>query len=515
MISSLGPLERWAQERPAEIAMIEDERALSYVAWNDAANRVANSLARHGVDEGDIVVVRTHIRLEWAVIGSALAKLGCSLLALNWRLTPAEVRHLLADSGASAFVCDDADPTALLSTLRERPMKVHVSIDVEARGFVTFDNLLDGPDTPRESLSDPSLIVYTSGTTGPPRGVVMGRGSRFFTSQQVAEYQSDVRNSRHGNAERGTMLITMPMHHRSGPAQVWGGLRAGRRIVMMRRFDPEGALALIQKHRVTDWSSVPTMLKRIAALPPAVLARYDVSSIKRLNVGAAPVPYSLKEWALSYFGESLSEGYGSTETGMVTRLSPDMQRAKPGSSGRPFKHVSIEVRDANGAVLPPGQTGELWIRTPTTLGHYLDGGNLGADTLDANGFFRVGDVGHLDEEGYLYLTDRAKDMIVSGGVSIYPAEIENVLIRHPAILDAAVIGVPDVDLGERAIAFCELKPDRGANEKDLLKFAGKHLTSYKLPRAIEFVAELPRNTIGQILKHSLREPYWKDQARKI
>jgi long-chain acyl-CoA synthetase len=511
-----GSIEHWAQVKPTAVALIDGERSITYAEWNDAANRIANSLAARGIVAGDIVVMRTHIRMEWALIASALAKLGCSLLGLNWRLTPAEVQYVLDNSGAHVLVCDDNDPSTLIAATRDLPIKLLVSIDVTAVGFVSLKELLQGDVTPRYSQKDPPLIIYTSGTTGLPKGVTMGRRSPFFTDEQVLEYQRDVRTARRSEAENPVVLVTMPMHHGAGPAQLWGALRGGRQCVLMRRFDPELALQLIDQYKITDWNSVPTMLKRIAGLPPATLANYNVASILHLSVGAAPVPYSLKEWVLGYFGENcLTEGYGSTENGMVTRLPPEMQRKKPGSSGKPFMHVTIEVRDNDGTVLPANRTGELWIRTPTTLGQYLNGKPIDNDTIDANGFFRVGDVGHLDEDGYLFITDRAKDLIISGGVNLYPAEIEAAIIKHPAVQDVAVIGIPDDEFGEQVKAFCELKPGQQLTAAALQSFLADHLASYKRPKSIEFVAELPRNTMGKLLKRELREPYWQDRERQV
>ncbi|HYM35433.1 MAG TPA: long-chain fatty acid--CoA ligase, partial [Steroidobacteraceae bacterium] len=347
-----GSLEYWAQEKPNAIAIIDGERSISYREWNDAANRVANSLSIRGITPGDVVVMRTHIRHEWNFIAAALAKLDCSLLGLNWRLTPSEVHYVLGNSKAHALICDDATPSALIAATRDLPIKLLVSIDCAEPGFISYHELLAGEPTPRYSQKDPPLIIYTSGTTGLPKGVTMGRGSRFFTPEQVLEYQRDVRHARRSDAEDPVVLVTMPVHHGAGPSQIWSAQRSGRKMILMRRFDPEQALKLIDRFKVTDWNSVPTMLKRIAGLSKETLAKYDVSSLKHLSVGAAPVPYSLKEWVLDYFGEHcLSEGYGSTETSMVTRLTPEMQRKKPGSSGTPYKHVSIEGRDAAGKLL--------------------------------------------------------------------------------------------------------------------------------------------------------------------
>lgn len=513
-----GSCEYWAEQRPDAIAVIEGNRTLTYRQWNDASNRLADALAARGIEAGDIVVVRTHIRIEWPIIGVALAKLGCSLLGLNWRLTPTEVEYVLTNSGARALICDDTDPQALLPAVRDLKLTLLCTLDVAAPGFLTLASLLEaGDERPRFAKADPPLVVYTSGTTGLPKGVVMGRRSPHFTEEQVLEYHRDVRQARRSHVVADpVVLITMPMHHGSGPAQIWGAMRSGRKFVLMRKFEPEQALQLIQQHRITDWGAVPTMMKRIAGLPREVLERYDVSSIRHVSVGAAPVPYGLKEWILGYFGEEcLTEGYGSTETGMVTRLPPEMQRLKPGSSGKPFMHVSIEIRDDEGRVLPAGQAGEIWIRTPTTLGRYLNGNDLDNSTLDDRGFFRVGDVGYIDEDGYLYITDRAKDLIISGGVNIYPAEIEAVLSLHPALLDIAVIGIPDEEFGEQVKAYCELKPGREVSAAELTAFAAQRLASYKRPRSIEFVRELPRNTMGKILKRELRDPHWQNKERKV
>ena len=192
-----------------------------------------------------------------------------------------------------------------------------------------------------------------------------------------------------------------------------------------------------------------------------------------------------------------------------------MQARKPGSSGVPHRHVHLRIRDPDGHDLPPGETGEIWIKTPVTIHNYLNADRLGEDTIDAEGFFRTGDVGRLDADGFLFITDRAKDMIIAGGVNIYPAEVEAALLKHPAVQDAAVIGIPDDEFGEQVKAFVELKPGQAATAPDILSAVSGHLASYKRPRSLEIVAELPRNTMGKLLKRELRAPYWANRERKV
>jgi len=516
-----GSLEHWAAEKPDAVAVVEGDRAFTWTALNDAADRLAEGLSRRGLVAGDVLVTRMQIRPEWIVASAAAAKLRLKLLGLNWRLTAPETQFVLSNSGAHAIILDDPDPAALAPAFEGLPLRLAASIDAPAEGFASLAELTaEAPAAPRFSAGNPPLILYTSGTTGLPKGVVMGGPPNMTAEQrqQMLEYQQDVAGSRGsgpGTGGASVVFVTLPMHHGAGPGAVWGAVARGAKMVMLRRFDPEEALALIQRERITAWSAVPTMYKRIAGLPPEVLDRYDVSSIRALNVGAAPVPYSLKEWILGYFGEVLSESYGATEVGMMTALTPQMQKLKPGSSGLPHRHVHFSIRSEDGDELPVGREGEIWVKTPVVIGRYLNGKPLGPDTLDAAGFFRTGDIGRLDEDGYLFITDRAKDMIVSGGVNIYPAEIEAAIITHPAVQDVAVIGVPNDEFGEEVRAFCELKPGVGADPAEILDHCKATLASYKRPRMIEIVPELPRNTMGKLLKRDLRAPFWEGRERQV
>jgi long-chain acyl-CoA synthetase len=487
---------------------------LSWGEWNAEADRLAYALRRRGIGPGDIVVVRTRIRREWPVIRTTLGKLGCRLLGLNWRFTPVEMGHVLADSGAVAIVCDDADPAAIAASWVALPIKVAISIDTPSPGFSFYADLAaEPPGEPIFAQADPRLIIYTSGTTGLPKGVEMGK-IRPGHEEKLRAYNRSMAEAR-AQIPGDIVLVTMPMHHGAGPALIAQSIRTGNTMILLRRYDAEQALALIQRHKVSYWNGVPTMYARMAALPADVLARYDVTSIRSLSVGAAPITDELKGWIQGYFGACLHEGYGTTETGMMTTISPDMHRLKPGSSGRPFAGVDLSIRDVSGAECQLGEEGEIWARTPVTISGYLNAAALGAETLDARGFFRTGDVGRLDEDGYLYITDRAKDMIIAGGVNIYPAEVEAVLLRHPAVQDAAVIGIPDDEYGEAVKAYCERKAGAVTSEAELIAYARGQLASYKVPRAIEFVAELPRNGMGKLLKRVLRAPYWKDRERKL
>ena len=497
-------LEQWAALRPEEIVLIEGARSITYREWNDGANRLAAGFLKRGLKAGDIVVARTRNRIEWALIASATAKIGARLLIQNWRLTPGETRYVMENARASAFICDDADPGALGAALEGLDLKLKAAIDVSAPGFERFDALFESHADMLYARANPSLVVYTSGTTGSPKGVEMPR-----RDPPLASEKSEPRG------EAGAGLVNMPVHHGSGANQIWSYLASGRHIVLVRKFDPEDTLRLIEKHRITHWNGVPTMYKRISGLPESVIFRYDLSSLKAISIGAAPCAWPLKEWILETFGEILSEGYGSTETGMITNMPPDMQRKKPGSSGIPYPDVEIEIRDRDGRKVQVGVEGDIWVRSSLTIENYVNSPKLEADVRCGKGFFKVGDVGRIDGDGFLFITDRAKDMIISGGVNIYPAEIETVLLSHPAVQDAAVVGAPNDEFGEEVWAFVEVKPGRSIAEKDLITHAKSELAGYKLPRRVEFVTELPRNTMGKLLKRELREKLWAGRERRI
>src|SRR5690606_18236654 len=326
-----GTLEHWAAQRPHDVVLIEGDRVTTWSELNEQADRLATALHERGVRAGDIVGVRTRVRSEWPAIVHALTKLGASLLGINWRLTPAEVRFVLEDSRAVGLIADGADLAALQPVALDCGLKVAVSVDGAQPGFEAYAELLRTEPRRWIGAGEAPLVVYTSGTTGKPKGVFMDRNAGDRPG--LREYLQDLSRGSRGYTIDSVVLVSMPLHHGSGPSQVRGALRAGARLVLQPRFDAADTLRLIERHRVTHWSGVPTMYKRIAALPENVLRRHDVSSLRALGIGAAPVPMPLKRWIIEHFGPILSEGYGSTETSMITALAPELQLVKPGSSG--------------------------------------------------------------------------------------------------------------------------------------------------------------------------------------
>jgi long-chain acyl-CoA synthetase len=289
-------------------------------------------------------------------------------------------------------------------------------------------------------------------------------------------------------------------------------------VYLLDRYDPVRALEIIAGRRITHWKSVPAMLQRMRALPAETLARFDVSSVYAISVGSAPTPWALKEWVLDYFGPVLHEGYGASEVGMVTVMRPEGHRLHPGSCGRLRPRAEVRVIGPDGTEVPRGQEGELHIRTPVTIAGYLSPEDPAASSITPDGFFRSGDIGRLDPDNFLYITGRIKDMIIAGGVNIYPAEIEGVLIGHPAGADAAVFGIPDDEMGEQVKAAVELTAGMTASDDlaaELMAYARQHLAGYKTPRTIDFEERLPRQPTGKIYKRLLRDPYWEGSGRTI
>ncbi len=502
-----------AERTPDAPALIEGERSLTWRALVDRRNRLANALRGLGVAKGAHVIMYVPNCLEAVLAPAAVRAAGALSVPMNHRLVADEVAYILDHADAAAVVVGDQ---FLRVAERVRPAATKVTrwilVGGERRPWAEhLDDLIARGD-PAPIPADPAQglggsMIYTGGTTGRPKGalrhgvdpaVVLGFMEAF------------------GLAEPGHVhLVAGPLYHSAPGSFAAYTLVFGGSVVVMRKFDPEEALGTIARHRCTSTFMAPTLLKRIVDLPESVRARHDVSSMRSLVVAAAPCPMRVKEEALRCFGPVLYEFYGSTELGVNTILRPEDMLRKPGSCGRAAPGVELAVLDDDGRPVPPGTPGELYVRRFPGMfdGYYKDAGA----TRDAQRgeWASVGDVAYVDDEGFVYICDRKRDMIISAGVNIYPAEIEDALHRHPDIDDVAVFGVPDEDWGERVHAAVQPRPGARLTAEAVAAFARAHVADYKVPREVSFHAEFPRDAAGKLLKRVLRDPYWAGRASKI
>jgi long-chain acyl-CoA synthetase len=511
-----GHVERFASTTPDAIALSDGMRALSFEQWNDRANRLADALEKRGLRAGDRVAVRTKNRIEWFVLDAALAKLGALRVAVSFRLAPPEVRYILENSGAKALFFDDLDALALVPAwagLARLALRVSF-LDPAPAGQLSIAALIaSGDPKPRARAKTTEAIHYTSGTTGRPKGVHRGRALDPERREALARLNADLKRSiPYRSGDRN--LLCAPLNHAAAPSSALATHARGGMVHVMERFDAEEALRLIDCQRISVSFMVPTMLSRIVNLPEATRSRYDTSSLRIITTGASVCPAELKRKVRDHLGPCLYESYGSTETGVITILEPEDQERHADSCGRLLDGVDVRIVDDEGRLLPRGEVGRIFIRSPATIDAYLGAADLGEDMAE-DGYFTAGDVGKLDAEGFLTIVDRRKDMIISGGVNIYPAEIEAALREHPAIFDAAAFGIPNPDFGEEVRAVCEQIPGRQVSEQEILTFLEDKLADYKRPRAVLVVDELPRNAIGKVMKRDLRAPYWAGTGRAI
>jgi long-chain acyl-CoA synthetase len=511
-----GHVERFAHSQPDATALSDGTNALSFAQWNERANRLADALEKRGLRARDRVAVRAKNRVEWFVLDAALAKLGALRVAVSFRLAPPEVRYILENSNARAIVFDDLDVAALAPAwagLADLALRVSFLAPAPAGELSIAELIEDGDPAPRARAKTTEAIHYTSGTTGRPKGVHRGRALDPERCDALARLNADLKRSipyRKGDRN----LLCAPLNHAAAPSSALATHARGGTVYVMEKFDAEQALRLIDRHRISVSFMVPTMLNRIVSLPESTRSRYDVTSLRIITTGASVCPAELKRKVRSYFGPVLYESYGSTETGVITILVPGDQERHADSCGRLLDGVDVRIVDDDGRLLPRGEVGRIFIKSPATIDAYLGTRDLGEDVAE-DGYFTAGDVGCLDAEGFLTILDRRKDMIISGGVNIYPAEIEAALREHPAIFDAAAFGIPNADFGEEVRAVCERVPGHQVSELEILAFLKDKLADYKRPRAVTVVDELPRNAAGKILKRDLRAPYWAGTGRAI
>ena len=496
-------------------ALIDDRPDGTVITWSYAeleanANRLANVFLAHGVNLGDKVLWCGQNSVWPVACGHAARKVGAVSVPLNYRLTDEEAAYVTHNSDAK-IVFVDAEYAPLFERIRQRiPQVAHVVVFDGSAGEAQHDAaalLADAAASPVEADSGQTAsgtMIYTSGTTGKPKGAVrnsVGDPEQMTKMVEIYGWRPD-----------DVYLTTGPLYH-SGPGGFLAlGQLLGNTAVLQRAFDAEDWLRLLDKYAVTASFAAPTPIRRVCQLPDEVLAKYRRDSLRIMIANAAPWSYALKLDYLERFPErSLFEVYGSTELGVNTIMTPQFQRSKPGSCGRPAPGVEIRLYAEDGGVVDePHQPGELFVRSAGIFSTYHKAHDKFMEER-RDGWQTVGDIAYFDADGFYYICDRKKDMIISGGVNIYPAEVEAALERHPQVLEAAVFGIPSEEWGESVHAVLVARPGAGLDAAAVQGFAREHLAGYKVPRSMEFVDEIPKTGSGKILKRELRAPFWKGQ----
>jgi acyl-CoA synthetase (AMP-forming)/AMP-acid ligase II len=509
----MDAIDRYAEAYPERAALVADERVITWSQYREQRNRVAHGLLGLGIRPGEHAVTYAHNGLDTLVAGAGARAAGAIPAPMNHRLTPDEVAYILDDSDAAVvFVGREFLPT--IEAVRDRASRVRafILLGAERRPWAhALDDLLAGgrPEPPALDLGETfgASLIYTAGTTGKPKGA----RRRSVDPARVLQWLAalDLADPSHVH------LVAGPLYHSAPSGFASYAHLMGSTVVVMRRFDPEDALRHIERHRCTSTFMAPTLLKRIVDLPEAVRARYDTRSMRVIVVAAAPCPMRVKEAVVDQFGPVLYEFYGSTELGINTVLRPEDVLRKPGSCGRAAPGIELQLLDEAGQPVPTGEPGELYVRRNSgVFDEYYK--NPAATRATARGeWLTVGDVAWMDAEGFVHICDRKRDMVISGGVNIYPAEIEDVLHRHPAVLDAAVFGVPDDEWGERVHAAVQLRPGHAADVESLTAFCRQHLAGFKVPRQLSYHEALPRDAAGKLVKRQLREPYWAGRTVRV
>ncbi len=498
-----------AEGSPHKTALILGERSVDFATLNVRANKAAHVFTELGCEAQDRVAIMSFNSIQGFEISNGLRRVKLIAVPVNYRLRGSEVAYLLNDSGASV-VCADDDHVDVVEAARPEVKGHRHFVATGSRrpdGWSSYRELMSGaPDDPIEAQGSGGLgasMIYTSGTTGHPKGAWRPNGVNIENVLQVI--------SIFGLTQSDVHLMCGPGYHSA--VSFFAALHQvlGATDVIQPKFEADGALDLIERHRVTTAFMAPTLLQRLVDAQER--RPRDLSSLRALILGAAPCPQALKVRADAVLGQVIWEFYGATETGINTVLRPEDQLRKPGSCGTSVPGQEIRLVGPDGRDVHDGEPGEFMVRN-TWLAEYYNRPDATGKSLH-DGFFSVGDVAYRDAEGYYYICDRQIDMVISGGANIYPAEIEAVLYGHPAVMDAAVIGVPDGQWGESVKAVVQLRAGMNATAEELIAFCDARLAGYKKPRSVDFVIELPRDAAGKLLKRKVREPYWEGMTRKV
>ena len=512
--STLGWQAEQGPDRPAIVMGLSGER-VSFAELEHRSARLARVFRDGGLRPGGSIAImmennRLYLEVAWAAQRS-----GLYYTAMNSHLRPAEVQYILDDCGASALVGSEAMAEVVAGLdLSRIPVRICAAGDLP--GFRCYEDAI--AEVAPEPLSDECEgreMLYSSGTTGRPKGVrkplpLTPLGDPASPPTQIAGIIAG-----HGVAQGSVYLSPAPLYHAAPLVSSMSSQRLGATVVVMERFEARECLELIERHRVTHAQFVPTMFVRMLRLDPGIRNGYDLSSLRHVLHGAAPCPVAVKREMLDWWGPIIDEYYSGTEDVGGSYITAKEWLAHPGSVGRPLEECHIVGEE--GEELGSGQAGLVYFAGGRSSEYHNDPAKTAA-TIHERGWRTLGDIGYRDEDGYLYLTDRQAHMIISGGVNIYPQEAENVLLGHPAVADVAVLGVPDLEMGETVKAVVELVDPASARpslEADLLTYCRDQLATYKCPRSVDFVSEVPRDESGKLFKRLLRERYWSGHENRV
>ncbi|MBW1789260.1 MAG: long-chain-fatty-acid--CoA ligase [Deltaproteobacteria bacterium] len=498
---------------PDRECVLYQERHVSFSQLNTRANKIAHAVHGLGLTRGDVVAVLLHNCYEWIEIFHALARIGVTMVPVNYHLVPREIEHIVNNSESKALIFG-SEFTDRIEQTRANFNEVSEDrlIRIGERGLGReYESWLAHASSDEAMVpvneTDVLYLGYTSGTTGFPKGARVMNGTRLAHALLFChEFHF---------TGRDRILINMPLFHSN--ALVFSNLTIylGGSAAIMPRFDAEGTLATMEHYRTTTSSMVPTQFERILSLSDDVKNKYDVSSMKTFVCSSSPLHPRTRLSILDFFSRAdLYEFYGSSEGGVVTLMLPEDHAKKPSSIGRAAFLQRVRLLDDEKKDVPQGEMGEIYSRGVMQFDGYYKMPEATAEAMH-EGFFTAGDMAYMDEEGYFYLTDRKKDMIISGAENVYPVEIEQAISLHPKVFEAAVIGVPDKDWGEVPKAIVVCREGEQVTEAEILEYCQANLAKYKCPKSVEFMDSLPRNALGKILKRQLREKYWEGHDVRI
>lgn len=512
-VGTLGDLVRQQAAKYGEkTALRFGGEDISFTELDSRANRIANGLAASGVGAGDRVafIGKNHPAYFELVFGAA--KLGAVIVPTNWRLADPEISWLVKDSEARIVFCGDGFEERVSALLTGTSISPTL---IGSHRYAVWRDEQDRRD-PEGTVStqDVAVQLYTSGTTGKPKGAMLTHHNLLVFRAMPPEQQPEWNRF----TDDDVSLLVMPMFHIGGTGYGIQTLAAGATGLVAQEFDRDQVLSFIERERLSKIFVVPSALQMLVEHPRA--GQIDYSRIRTILYGASPIPLALLRKAMATFGCGFVQMYGMTETcGTICALPPEdhdeMGNDRMGSAGRPLNGVELCIVDDDGDHLSAGEIGEIAVRAPLVMAGYWRQPDATAQAMLPGGWFRTGDAGYIDHDGYLFLKDRVKDMIVSGGENVYPAEVEAALWDHPAVAEVSVIGVPSEKWGEEVKAVVVLKSDAQVHGTELIAWARQRIAGYKVPKSVDIVPSLPRGPTGKILRREIRAPYWKGRDRQI